>query len=278
MTQQSEERQGLSLPVILLSGIIASVLVVATLWYISFITSRWSPTLSNAEKMLRDGHYKEALNLADNLNNDLEKGGIADLIKGKTWLALAYRRQEAEKWKQYGTDPSDYFKSKEAQMALQHLEAACKKNPRNSETHFYLGTLYMEKGWFGAAETSFIDALRNDKKNVQAMINLSSLYVQMRRYGEAEKELLRAFKIEPQNPDISKNLSFLYRYYAKNPKAAMKWSNYYLNLETEKDVDRSLIRQDLEKMMKRYPEQVPSDEQDWREKDPKFIPRKKTPF
>lgn len=268
--------RGLSFPVIVLSGVICAFFFVAGFLAIRWMSSRWSPTLKNSERLLKEGKYDEALAVASEL--DSEDGAAVDVVIGKIWLARAYRRYRKEEWKSYGTNPDDWFTGADVAKALTHFRGALSLEPSHTEARYYLGIIYMEKGWHSRAETQFMETLRVDREHVDAHVSLAALYVKMERYREAEQELIRAHELAPENPAVAKNLSFLYRFYLDDPKAAMEWSNRYLNLEPRGDPQQALIQSEFADMIRRYPEYAPPrEEQKWRKDDPSFEPRK-TPF
>jgi tetratricopeptide (TPR) repeat protein len=270
---RSLSQRGASVPFILLSGLILAIFISLTALLVVHMTEQWSPTYRNASRLLDRGRYKEALSVAQRLPLSSEDGSV-ELLMGKIWLAKAYERQRAERWKSYAVDSSDYFTGAEAEQALLSFRAAVDRAPHNSQAHLFLGVLYMEKGWLGEAEVELLEALRSEGDNVTVLINLAALYVAMQRYGDAESELKKAYTLQPHNPDVAKNLAFLFRYYLNNPRLAMQWSNRYLNLQQERDPDRSLLRQDFEEMLRRYPEFTPGEAQRWREGGAEFRSRR----
>jgi tetratricopeptide (TPR) repeat protein len=266
---RSLSQRGLSLPLILLSGLILALCISLTALVVVHMTEQWSPTFRNASRHLERGRYKEALAVAQRLPLSSQDGSV-ELLMGKIWLAKAYERQRLERWKSYAMDSTDYFTGDEAEQALLSLRAAVAREPNNGQAHLFLGVLYMEKGWLGEAEVELMEALRSEPDNATVRINLAALYVALQRYEDAELELQQAYELQPHNPDVAKNLAFLFRYYLNDPRLAMLWSNRYLNLQKERDPDRSVLRQDFDEMLKRYPEFTPDEDQRWRRGEADF--------
>lgn len=266
MARDSSAR-GLSPAVIVVSGVIFAIFCVAAVFAVSHLLTIWSPSAASARKLLEKGRYDEALVSASQAHGT-HAGVVVDFLLGQIWMAKAYQRNIDEEWLQYGSDPDDYFKGQDVDSAVAHFKAACVASPYTAESYLYLGTIYSEKGWFGAAETTLLDALRNDPHLVVARINLAAVYVSQGRYREAEQELLTAWKLDETSAEVAKNLSVLYRHYLEKPALAMEWSNRYLNCNPHRDPHRMLIRRDFEEMIRRYPEFAPPEtSQNWRKRE-----------
>jgi tetratricopeptide (TPR) repeat protein len=267
MSSSSNERQGMSLAAIVAIGlVIAFFLAIAVFSIRSFTGFAWSPSVDKIDRLLKIGKYKEALRLAQ-ARGGREPSASALLQQGRVWMALAWKRQNEEGWKHYGTNERDWLDCPEADKAEQVLQQALTKEPDNPQARHLLGTLYMERGWFRSAETELRTVLRQDSNFVRARISLGALYSRMDRLDAARQQLLAAHRVEPDNPDVAKNLSLLYRFYLDRPDSAMLWANRYLNLNPKGDWEINLIRDEMEEMLQRYPEYSPSEPMDWKDKN-----------
>jgi tetratricopeptide (TPR) repeat protein len=130
----------------------------------------------------------------------------------------------------------------------------------------------MEKGWYERAEMEFLETLRIRPSEIRARQNLGVLYWKMGRNQQAKAELLDAYQADTSNTSVIKNLAVMYRFYLKQPDSAMLWANRYLNLEPKGDFDAYSIREEFDKMQKRYPELTPDEPLKWK-KEPKFKAR-----
>lgn len=269
---ETANSRGLSFPVILISGVTAAFFLLVGLLLIRRIHVEWSPTVKTAQRLLQKKKYSEALAVIEKAEKGNEDSPILLVEKGKIWFSLALEREKRSRWRDYGTDERDWLKSAEAERAEQCLKNAIKQDPDNTDAHYYLGQLYIEKGWFSLAETEFLSVLRKNRKHANALINLGVVYTQMRRLDLAEKELRNAYAIVPDDPAVAKNLAYLYRFYLDRTDSAIAWANRYLNLDPQNDMDINLVRKELEDMLQRYPEYTPPEPMEWK-KPQKFKSR-----
>ncbi len=264
--------KGLSCPVLLLCGVMAAFFILIAIVGVHRIRLEWSPTAQNAEKLINKKKYAEAFALIEKAEQGQGNKPLLLVEKGKVWFALALERERRSRWSDYGKDEKDWLKSEEADKAEQLFKKAIESGIRNSDAHYNLGLLYMEKGWFSLAETEFLSVLQRDRKHVDARINLGAAYTEMKRFDLAEKELREAYRQAPENPAVAKNLAFLFRYYFNKPDSAITWANRYLNLDPQSDMDIDVVRQELLNMLQRYPEYTPPEPMDWK-KEPLFESR-----
>ena len=256
--------RGLSLPVILISGITAAFFLLVAFLVIRHMNMEWTPSLKTAQKLFDRKKYTQALAIIEKAESQGKQSSNLLLEKGKIWYALALERENRTRWKDYGKDMKDWLNSQEAFNAESCLLKAAERSPENKEAHYFLGLLYMEKGWFSTAETEFLSVLRADNKHVNALINLGVIYTELKRPDLAEQELRKALQLDPQNPGVAKNLAYLFRFYLNMPDSAIAWSNRYLNLDPQNDMDLRYVRTDLIEMLQRYPEFTPTEPMLWK--------------
>ncbi len=256
--------KGLSFPLLLTCGIIAAFFILISVLFIQKINLHWSPTTKNIQRYLKKGKYSEALALVNNAKDSDIDQATRLLEKGKIWLFLAIEKENRNRWRDYGQDRKDWLKSSEAEKAETFIKEAININNSSLDAHFYLGLLYMEKGWFSSAEHEFLSVLSINNHHFEARRNLGIVYTEMRRFDLAEKELRNALKINPNNPSIAKNLSWLYRFYLNKQDSAIVWANRYLNMQPQNDKDIKYVRDELIKMLKRYPEYFPDEPMEWK--------------
>lgn len=264
--------RSLSVPVIVLSGVIAASFLLLAVFVIRQLAAGWSPSRNNVDKLLKVGKYQEALAV---IRGERDKQPSAERLveEGRVWLALAWERMNRERWSSYGTNENDWFDVPEADRAEKALDQALELDSDNTDALYYRGMLYFEKGWYSAAESDFTAVLKTDRDHVRARVNLGALYSRRDRPDLARNELLRAYEIDPQNPLVLKNLAFLYRFHLDRPDSAMLWSNRYLNTEPRDDWDINVIRDEMQRMLERYPEHRPEEPMEWREPR-RFKPRR----
>ncbi len=257
---------GLRVPVIILSGLIVSFFVLLLVVYSRFIDFGGKATVESVEKMIRGAEYYKALASLESSTEKIKQNDLY-LQKARVWMALAWEKQNQNKWRSYGTNNRNWLDVAEADSAEKYLKAILRNDADAWEAHFQLGNLYMERGWFSEAESSFIAALRQKKTSMEVRINLAVLYSRMRKYTLAEQEFTLLSREDSDNPKIAKNLGFLYRFYLDNPQKAIVWLNRYLNNAEENDRDVNFARTELENLLQRYPEYAPSEPQSWRKKN-----------
>ncbi|MBD3317353.1 MAG: tetratricopeptide repeat protein [Chitinivibrionales bacterium] len=265
-------KRGLSPPLIVLSGVTAASFLLLAVFLIRHLISGWAPSRGNVDSLLRMGKYEEALAVVRSGKNK-QPGAQRFVEEGRVWLALAWRRMNRERWSSYGTNEDDWLAVPEADRAEDALNQALEMDPDNTEALYHRGMLYFEKGWFSAAESDFSAVLKSDREHVRARVNLGALYARRNRLQLARKELLRAYRIDPDHPLVLKNLAFLYRFYLDQPDSAMLWANRYLNTEPRNDWDINVVKDEIERMLERYPEHRPEEPMHWREPK-RFKPRR----
>ncbi len=276
LVRRARTENGLSLPVILLSGIIAAIFLLVAVFTVRHVLGVWSPTKKNVEALLTKGRYREALALMETKGASFHDTSDAMVEAGKIWLALAWDRMNKEGWRSYGKNERDWMDVAEASKAESYLIQALEHNPSNTDAYYYLGMLYMEKGWYSLAEEQFLEVLKVRPDDVRTRQNLGVLYTRMDRLELGKKELLHANRVDPENASVMKNLAFLYRFYLDMPESAMVWANRYMNASPEGDLDINLVREELNEMLERYPDLTPEEPLLWK-KPPKFTARRKFP-
>jgi tetratricopeptide (TPR) repeat protein len=264
--------RGLSFPVILVIGSIVSTVLVTAILLVHVINSNFKPSLRNAERMMQKGRFEEALAFINQIDSN---SSDFILLKAEILFLKALQSRKDEKWKNYGNDESDWFRSEEIDSAVVLLKkiAESEKGEKLSKACYYLGQIYGEKGWFYEAERQFQTVLQIDPNNKDAKLALSSLYAKISRFPEAESLLRKTYLEKPGDPDVSKNMAFLYRYYIDLPESAIVWFNRYLNNARPRDLDVNHCRNELEDLLQRYPEYCPLEPQNWRKQGRKFKTR-----
>lgn len=264
--------KGLSFPVILVIGSIISTVLVTAVLLVHIINFNFKPSLKNVERLKQKGRFEEALafiNQIDSVSSDVI------LLRAELLFYKALQNRKDEKWRTYGTNESDWFRSEEIDSAVAQLKKIVESEDgeKLSKACYYLGQIYSEKGWFYEAEKQFQKVLQVDQSHKDAKLALSSLYAKLSRFPEAENLLRNTYTEKPEDPDVSKNMAYLYRYYIDLPESAIVWLNRYLNNARPRDLDANQCRNELEDLLQRYPEYCPIEPQNWRKQDRKFKAR-----
>ncbi len=261
-----DSRQGLSGRAILAIGLIFAVFAAITIPVLKMVVFPRPGGLAEAEELLKKREYGEAFQMVEKAIE--EEGRRHDLLvqKGKILIALAWEKQNREGWRNYGNNFDDWLNTREADKAESVLRSVIADDPDNIDAHYFLGMLYIEKGWLSKAETEFLDVLRFDRDHISARVNLAVVYTMMDRPSFAEDELRRAYRLAPDTVRIVKNLAFLYRFYLDKPESAMVWSNRYLNMAKKGDRDVNIVRSELKELLQRYPDFTLDEPQAWRKR------------
>jgi len=93
----------------------------------------------------------------------------------------------------------DAEKKGEKDKAIEHYETAVKIAPEYYPAHNNLGTLYLGKSDFKAAEEQFRAAVRFDQNEAQAYFNLGHVLILTRRFPEAETTLAAGLQRRPDS-------------------------------------------------------------------------------
>ncbi len=264
--------KGLSFPMILVIGSIISTVLVTAILLVHIINSNFKPSIRNVERLMQRGRFEEAKALIDQMDS---VSSDVILLNAELHFFKALQHRKEEKWKSYGNDESDWFRSEEIDSAIAQFKrvAESEAGEKLSIACYYLGQIYSQKGWFYEAEKQFQKVLSIDPNHKNAKLALSSLYVKLSRFQDAESLLRNIYLEKPDDPDVSKNMAYLYRYYIVSPESAIVWFNRYLNNARPRDFDVNHCKNELEDLLQRYPEYCPTEPQNWRKQDRKFKAR-----
>jgi tetratricopeptide (TPR) repeat protein len=272
-----------SFSVILLSGFLCAMVVLAAVLIVRYIHIFFSPTVENTERLLSMGRPKDAIALLDRMENgDEPVNSKSSMLRGKALYAILLEQLRAEKWGSYGINPDNWLSHPLAAEAEQCFIDAMAAAPDDPEIRLVLGNLYREQGRFGDAELILRSLLEIDDENAEAYLAIGLLYAEGRHIDAAERAITAAWELDKGNPKIAKNLAYFYRFYANDPEASIEWFSRYLQSNPRRDVDINLIRAELSDLIERYPEyegyKVEVDPNLNRGVGRKFTPRKREPF
>ena len=152
MSAGSKKQKTLSLPVIIISGILLSILTVVLFLSLRFLTEHFSPTYKNAERYLREGKLDEAFAVSEKINGETTR---KLLLRGKLFLARSLQGRDNDKWRSYGVDEDDWLSGPAIDSALSCFERVVQIDQDELAAHYFIGIVYKEKGWFDKAEEIF---------------------------------------------------------------------------------------------------------------------------
>lgn len=264
-------KQGLSVPVIVGSGLVLALSSLALFFMVQWMRSHFSASYSNAERFLRQGKLEQAFALSEKISGESAK---SELLRGKIFLARSLQLQRKDGWRQYGTDSTEWLKGPDVDSALHCFQRAIAADSRSTDARYFFGLVYKEKGWLREAEDAFYETLRLDPEHLDARLALGSLYAQFDRPKEAVLQLREAYELEPENPQVAKNLAFIYRFHLEMPESSIVWLSRYLNLARKGDIDINRAILEYQEIVDRYPEYAPEEPPEWKKRSRrKFVPR-----
>jgi tetratricopeptide (TPR) repeat protein len=83
--------------------------------------------------------------------------------------------------------------------AIEHYEKALSYSPDYYPAHNNLGSAYLARQQFPAAEAQFAAALKANQNDVEAYFNLANVMLLTQRYPEAEREIEEGLKRQPDS-------------------------------------------------------------------------------
>ncbi|MCL2690402.1 MAG: tetratricopeptide repeat protein [Chitinispirillia bacterium] len=254
--KQKPKKKGLSFTAILLSGILFSALVFASVIALRYIEYNFTPSVRSSERLLNKGRPHQAmaaLNKAKASGNQKNTSETL-LLRGKILFAVLIEQLKEEKWGSYGVNPKNWISHPLAEEAEKCFIEAIEKSPDNPEIRQVLGNLYREQGRFGEAERILKSAIELDDTDVETFIALGFVYAESQRLELAQQKLYKAWELDKNNPKTAKNLGYFYRYYKEIPESTIVWFNRYFDLNPRRDPNINFIRAELQNLLERYPE------------------------
>lgn len=245
------------------------VILFGTLTYVVIkkLDRGFSPSLENVEQRMQRKKYDEALRLlAAREKADQEATPRTLCLQGRIWLYKAIQKQDSTHWARYGINESNWLQCREGKRAEQYLTQAIARDDTYGPAHYYLGVLYMQRGWYSEAYTRFERALTLNAHRVYSYINMGVIRSRQEQFRQAKRLLGKAYAIDSANPDVAKNLYFLYSHHTPVPESALIWGNRYLNADPQNDLHEYLIMQEVKKLLARYPDVALSPAPAWRRK------------
>lgn len=186
---------------------------------------KYSSLFSKIEKVIDEGNYDKAIELANGIENEVD--GVKFILLGAIYLMLVNYRK-AEEYFKFALDKKNsdalfylaltFDHKKEFENAEKLYESASKQGDLRAANN--LAMLYASQAKYSEAENWFLLAI--NQGDSKASNNLANLYKDQTKYSEAEKYYLLA--IERGNPDALFNLALLYDDLGKYSEA----EKYYL--------------------------------------------------
>ena len=199
--------RGLSLPVILLSGLICSCFLLGAVLAIRYLHQRYSPSLKSSERLLDKGKYRDALTILEKMESN-EYNRIRELtLRGRIMYSLLHEQLRREQWGSYGVDPENWISHPMAHEAERCFLQVLAVKSDDIQVRLALGNLYKEQGRFSGAEEQFRIVYETDDKNAEAMLALGVLYAETDRLDDAGRYLSKAWELDRENPPYCQEYS-----------------------------------------------------------------------
>ncbi len=192
-------------------------------------------------------HFKEAIDLAEQVQKDIPDDGFAYGILGDSYLELGdYEKCEANYLKAMEVAPGVFSYSRWANLQYmkgnipsaiefykQALDDVAQKNHGPAHAAWcqvQLGYTYFKIGKFDKAEEYYQDAMKSLPQGVMALEHLAELRGAQGKYDEAAEMYEKALAVAPR-PDLYQALGDLYAFAGKKDKAEpliLKAADMYL--------------------------------------------------
>jgi len=250
------KKKGLSFTVILVSGILFSVLIFASVIALRYIEYNFTPSVKSSERLLKKGRPQQAMAALNKAKASGAKQNDSKtlLLRGKILFAVLIEQLKEEKWGSYGVNPKNWLSHPLADEAEKCFLEAIEKSPDNPEIRQVLGNLYREQGRFAEAEKVLKSAIELDETDVETFLALGLLYAESERFALAQEKLYNAWELDKNNSKTAKNIGYFYRYYKEVPESSIVWFNRYFDSNPRRDPDINFVRAELQNLIERYPE------------------------
>ncbi len=227
----------------------------ATFFVIRRIDQGYEPGLDKIKSKIERQEYESALKMLQQVDDTAKQIRMQKMfLRGKVMLYKAIEKQNRDDWKRYGTNESNWLDCREGKRAEYLLKKVLEMDPAYGPACYYLGMLYMQRGWYSEAITWFRKAIERKSHVLYSYINMGVIYSRQEKVQQAKKMLLNAWKLDTTSTDVAKNVYFLYSHYIPKPESAIVWGNRYLNLDPEHDLQEYMIKREMADLLARYPE------------------------
>lgn len=112
-----------------------------------------------------------------------------------------------------------YDRMGESDKSFEALQLAVAKQPGNSEAHYYLGTVYQQKGMQETAINEYMKAVKipvtDESAALKAHLQIGRIYAGKREQEKAEREYKAALGIDPASVEVISELRNLYEQMAE---------------------------------------------------------------
>ncbi|MCL1947626.1 MAG: tetratricopeptide repeat protein [Chitinivibrionia bacterium] len=244
--------------VVVIIFIIISFVIVAGIFFVkSGVLSDSLPSFSKPQKtvgeLLDRGNPEQALEMIAVLPTEVQESDTSLYTQGKAWYLAAWKRYDADNWKDYAKDSRDWFFGPDVDNALRCLYASAQSEKTQSDAQVLIGVIYMDKGWFEKARIVFREVLNNEPTHREAYLNYGVVLSRLGRNEEAIKHLENIENYE-SDYDFVKNLFYLYLFEMKNYKQAAYLGNLFLNIAPRGNPDVPKVTREMLDLASRFPE------------------------
>jgi tetratricopeptide (TPR) repeat protein len=118
-------------------------------------------------------------------------------------------------------------------QALTNFEEAAEKFPKDSEIHYYVGTLMSRQKKYATAVSYYVTALENDPQNDQIALSLAGAYDELNQFDRAERLYQQLLKANPDSPIVLNNYAYHLSVQAKDLDTALDYSKRAVEAEPE---------------------------------------------
>ena len=241
---------------VIVISIISSFVIAALIFSVKTgVLSDYLPIKSQKsfDELLDRGKPEDVLEMIAVLPEDAQRSDTSLYTQGKAWYLTAWKRYDADNWKEYAKDPNDWFSGEDVDNALRCLYSSAKSDKTQSQARVIIGVIYMDKGWFEKARDTFREILNNDPAHREAYLNYGIVLSRMGRNMEAIRHLENVDNYE-NDCDFVKNLFYLYLFKMKNYAQAAYLGNLFLNIAPRGNPDVPKVKREVLDLAARFPE------------------------
>ena len=256
MRRNNSGERDVSPVAITIMAVVASFVVVSAIFFTQteiFGTSVLPKRAQSLKEMLDRGQVNQVIEMISNMPDHIRGSDSTLFILGKAWYLHAWQRNEGENWANYAQNPNDWFVGSDVDRALHYLQRSAESSATFADATTLIGVIYVEKGWFERAKSTFRNVLAKDPAQRDAYLFYGVALSREGRNDAAIKHL-ESWQGWQEDFDFLKNLFFLYLFNEKDYQKAAVMGDKFLRTAPRGNPDIPRVRRELHDLSARFPE------------------------